>query len=178
MLGAFGLVNLRVSPVSLKRINEILRKSQSADTSKKMFSYIKKMMRSIIERMFNSKGGKFGRDKWPALSPTIMGRIRTGTDGQPHGRYSSSSQLMKASGLYYRSFRTLKENISSSRSTLRWGSNHPMADDLPFGNSSRKDGQTTPRHSMPDPKSADFKRTFDGVRKTAARKIISEIFNA
>lgn len=150
----------------------MLKKLQSEETTKELFSRISRFMTSIVNRLFNKRGGKFGRPAWPGLSSTMLGRIRKGTDGQKHGRYHNGVELMKASGLYYRSFKTLSRSISSSKSTMKYGSDHPMADDLPFGTWNRKDGITTPRHTMPDPNSTDFKTSFDGLIKKTARDMV------
>ena len=95
-----------------------------------MWDRISTWLRGIVDRMFTNKGGQYGRDAWPDISPSIFDRIRMGTDGMAHGRYGDRpGQPLRASGTYRRSF----DAITKPRPTLLvWGSKHPLAAVIPF----------------------------------------------
>lgn len=80
-----------------------------------------------IKERYWGKGGAYGRDPWPPISETMVGRQRRGTNDLLYGRYSLASVPLHASGLYRYSF----TSKLMTPDTLVWGSTHPMAKFLP-----------------------------------------------
>lgn len=119
-----------------------------------MWDKVSLWLRQIVTMMFRNKGGKYGRDSWPDISPSIFDRIRMGTDGRPHGRYGDRpGQPLRASGTYLRSF----DAISKPRPTLLvWGSKHPLAAVIPFSGGKE-------RFALPDGGDELFNRQLTDV---------------
>jgi hypothetical protein len=115
-------------------------------------------MLHLVLGMFSSKGGAYGRKTWPAISPSLYGRIREGSMGGTFGVYGSDSQPLQASGRYKASFKTIRQ----SPTMLKWGSNHKKADRIPYGGwnqgKNNKRARYTPRYAMPDAKDGRFQK--------------------
>lgn len=127
----------------------------------------KKKMAEIVSWLFDNQGGDYDREKWPAISDTMIGKIRRGSNGGVFGRYAADSKPLQASGDYRRSFGT----ISETPSTLVWGSNHPKADKMPYCGWNRTGAGYTPRYAMPD----TLSDAFDDVRSGIDRMNIDAI---
>ena len=137
-------------PPKIERLFEELSNPQAAG----MWDRVSNWLRNIVDMMFRNKGGQYGRDVWPDISPSIYDRIRMGTDGRPHGRYGDRpGQPLRASGAYRRSF----DAISKPRPTmLVWGSKHPLAAVIPFAGGKE-------RFALPDAEDKRFNSDLTDV---------------
>lgn len=111
-------------------------------------------MAGAVRRMYALRGGQYGRPDWAPLSDS--GRPRIGTDGAAHGVYTSGALPLFASGLYAGSF----GHLFQTPRRMGWGSNHPLADKIPYGG--WRAGKK-PRYAMPDNMDADFLRELSTI---------------
>lgn len=131
--------------IDLKRIKNQVR-TLADGTKTGLWDRITAWFNSVVQTMFDSKGGKYGRQKWPDISPTLYGKIRRSSSGSIVGRYSAGSLPLQADGNYKNSFKTQQKN----KKGYSFGTKHPLANVIPYGNSRRLDGRTIPRYVLPD----------------------------
>lgn len=122
-------------------------------------------LHGIVTMMFREKGGKYGREPWADIAPSMADRIRMGTDGLPHGRYRDGMERpLRASGTYRRSF----GEISRPRpSMMVWGSKHPQAALIPHVG---RGG----RFALPDPEDAGFVSEFQEHARMWVREALAK----
>ena len=119
----------------------------------------KKKMAEIVSWMFDNQGGAYGREKWPAISDTMLGKIRRGSMGGVFGRYDAASKPLQASGEYQKSFGV----ISETPSTMVFGTDHPLGDRIPYCGWNRDGSGYTPRYALPDTLSDAFNDVRSGI---------------
>jgi hypothetical protein len=129
--------------IKFKDLPETLRKGLTRPLKKtrEYFSLMGALIDRQTQMQFRSEGGRAGT-KWKAFSPATLQspsglyNIRYGTDlkGRPKGtytpgkkrdirRYSASSKLLQASGLFRKSFEVKK----ITNKNVVYGTNHELA---------------------------------------------------
>jgi hypothetical protein len=131
--------------INLNRVKNTIR-TLSDGTRNGLWDRITTWFKSVIQTMFEQKGGQYGRQKWPDISPSLYGRIRRSSSGSTVGRYSAGSHPLQASGQYKNSFQQQTVNKKS----YSFGTKHPLAQVIPYGSMRRMDGRTIPRYVLPD----------------------------
>ena len=119
----------------------------------------KKTMGDIVSALFDNQGGDYGREKWPPISDTMIGKIRRGSLGGVFGRYEAGSKPLQASGEYRKSFGV----ISETPSTLVYGTKHPLGDRIPYCGWNRTGAGYVPRYALPDTLSEAFGNVRSGI---------------
>lgn len=137
-------------------------------TQSGLWSLWKERMAAIVGWMFDNKGGAYGREGWPDISETMLGKIRRGSLGGIVGRFGPDSEPLQASGAFRKSFAT----ISETPSTLVWGSDHPLRDRIPYAGWNRSGAGYTPRYPMPDRMSSEFAAAQESVERASMDRII------
>ena len=127
-------------------------------------------LEGIKNKLFEEKGGSYGRKKWPEISPTLYGKLRRGTDGAYHGRYSSGSMPLQASQKYKDSFSAKK-----SPKSMTYGSRHKLASKIPYAGWNRKDGQYDPRYALPDMQDRQTTKEFRQIAKQTIKEWLKEV---
>lgn len=137
-------VQMTIPPSSISR-HMVARLSNAEPLWRKIADWLS----AAVQRAWG-KGGEYGREPWPAISPRLYGQDRLGTDGEVHGTYGPQSIPLDASGRYRQSF----DSKYKTPQTLIWGSRHPLAARMPFigrGN----------RFALPDSESPQFTAELD-----------------
>lgn len=131
--------------IDLKRVKNQVR-ALTDGTRTGLWDRITTWFKSVVQTMFDQKGGQYGRQKWPEISPTLYGRIRRSSSGGEAGRYSAGSLPLQATGYYKNSFQ--KQTVN--KKSYEFGTKHPLAHVIPYGSRRRRDGRTIPRYVLPD----------------------------
>jgi len=127
----------------------------------------------IAGEMYEPWGGKYGRQTWPGVSPSIWGHPRIGTDGKRHGIYMPRSIPLEASEEYKASFGALasapREMTYGTAFVRRAGKKRLLANIMPYAGWSDKprgDGlKYALRYVLPDPQTAEFARRLEAAHK-------------
>lgn len=131
--------------INLNRVKNTVR-SLADGTRTGLWDRITSWFKSVVQTMFDQKGGQYGRQKWPEISPSLYGRIRRSSSGSAVGRYSAGSLPLQASGQYKNSF----DRQTANNKSYSFGTKHPLAQVIPYGSMRRRDGRTIPRYVLPD----------------------------
>lgn len=148
------MLDMREADLMTKEIIARMETFFSNAESSGLWNRVRDWMASAVNRLYALRGGAYGRPDWPSLSDS--GRPRMGSNGGVFGVYSGDALPLYASGDYAASF----ADLFSTPKNLRWGSNHRLAEKIPYGG--WRTGQA-PRYAMPDNLSDDFVRELNGI---------------
>ncbi len=137
-------MKIKIDSSKLARIRKLVTRLSNGTVSG-LWDAITAWLTAIKDKLFDEQGGSYGRKKWPPISPTLYGKLRRGSDGNIHGRYSSGSLPLQASRKYRESFK-----VKTSPKVMTYGSRHKLADKIPYAGWNRKDGRYDPRYALPD----------------------------